>query len=165
MERFLQKSKCSIFHNSFKHMTFQRHQISLLWSKGLKEREIFLSFKRSPHSGKGGQLMNINVRFSGLPLIYVTITAFWVCPHRIINIVVKIRRGYTNEELVLISKRSPYKSEYLYNLLTSRGKAIKCEACRAFYGFFAASLKLCSIFGKLMYIFIYNNFQIWKKRV
>ena len=33
MEHLLQKSKCSIFHNIFKYMIFQR---ALLWSKGLK---------------------------------------------------------------------------------------------------------------------------------
>ena len=35
MEHLLQKSKCSIFHNIFKYMTFQKCQMSLLWSKGL----------------------------------------------------------------------------------------------------------------------------------
>ena len=32
----LQKSKCSIFHNIFKYMIFQRCEKALLWSKGLK---------------------------------------------------------------------------------------------------------------------------------
>ena len=36
MEHFLQKSKCSIFHNIFKYMIFQRRQMALLWSKGIK---------------------------------------------------------------------------------------------------------------------------------
>ena len=35
MEHLLQKSKCSIFHNIFKYMIFQRRQKALLWSKGL----------------------------------------------------------------------------------------------------------------------------------
>ena len=35
MERLLQKSKYSIFHNIFKYMIFQRRQKALLWSKGL----------------------------------------------------------------------------------------------------------------------------------
>ena len=35
MEHLLQKSKCSIFHNIFKYMLFQRRQKALLWSKGL----------------------------------------------------------------------------------------------------------------------------------
>ena len=35
MEHWLQKSKCSIFHNIFKYMIFQRSQKALLWSKGL----------------------------------------------------------------------------------------------------------------------------------
>ena len=35
MEQLLQKSKCSIFHNIFKYMIFQRRQKALLWSKGL----------------------------------------------------------------------------------------------------------------------------------
>ena len=34
MEHLLQKSKCSIFHNIFRYMVFQRHQKALL-SKGL----------------------------------------------------------------------------------------------------------------------------------
>ena len=33
---FVQKSKCSIFNNIFKHMIFQRRQKALLWSKGLR---------------------------------------------------------------------------------------------------------------------------------
>ena len=36
MEHLLQKSKCSIFHNIFKYMIFQRHYKALLWSKVLK---------------------------------------------------------------------------------------------------------------------------------
>ena len=35
MEHLLQKSKCSIYHNIFKYMIFQRRQKVLLWSKGL----------------------------------------------------------------------------------------------------------------------------------
>ena len=35
MEHLLQKSKCSIFHITFKYMIFQRRQKMLLWSKGL----------------------------------------------------------------------------------------------------------------------------------
>ena len=35
MEHLLQMSKCSIFHNIFKYMIFQRRQKALLWSKGL----------------------------------------------------------------------------------------------------------------------------------
>ena len=35
IEHLLQKSKCSIFHNIFKYMIFQRHQKVLLWGKGL----------------------------------------------------------------------------------------------------------------------------------
>ena len=34
---FAPKSKCSIFHNIFKYMIFQRRQKALLWSKGLNE--------------------------------------------------------------------------------------------------------------------------------
>ena len=36
MEHLLRKSKCSIFHNIFKYMIFERRQKALLWSKGLK---------------------------------------------------------------------------------------------------------------------------------
>ena len=36
MAYLLQKSKCSIFHNIFKYMIFQRRQKALLWSKGLR---------------------------------------------------------------------------------------------------------------------------------
>ena len=39
MEHLLLKSKCSIFHNIFKYMIFQRHQKALLWSKGLINAE------------------------------------------------------------------------------------------------------------------------------
>ena len=39
MEHLLQKSKCSIFHNIFKYMIFQRRQNGLLMSKGLKYNE------------------------------------------------------------------------------------------------------------------------------
>ena len=35
MEHLLQKSKCSIFHNIFEYMIFQRPQKALSWSKGL----------------------------------------------------------------------------------------------------------------------------------
>ena len=35
MEHLFQKSKCSIFHNIFKYMIFQRLQKALIWSKGL----------------------------------------------------------------------------------------------------------------------------------
>ena len=31
----------------------------------------------------------------------------------------------------------------LLNYYTSRGKVIKCEACRAFYHFFATGLNIC----------------------
>ena len=34
-EALLKKSKCSIFHNIFKYMIFQRHQKALLWGKEL----------------------------------------------------------------------------------------------------------------------------------
>ena len=37
IENLLQKSKCSIFHNIFKYMIFQRCLKELLWSKRLKE--------------------------------------------------------------------------------------------------------------------------------
>ena len=37
MEHLLQKSKCSIFHNIFNGMIFQRRQKALLWSKGLRQ--------------------------------------------------------------------------------------------------------------------------------
>ena len=37
MEHLLQKSKCSIFHNIFKYMIFQRCQNAWLWSKGLMD--------------------------------------------------------------------------------------------------------------------------------
>ena len=37
MEHLLHWSKCSIFHNIFKNMIFQRHQKELLWSKGLSQ--------------------------------------------------------------------------------------------------------------------------------
>ena len=40
MEHLLQKSKCSIFHNIFKYMIFQRRQKELLWSKGLKNLAV-----------------------------------------------------------------------------------------------------------------------------
>ena len=43
MEHLLQKSKCSIFHNIFKYMIFQRCQKALLWSKGLSGFSIFLT--------------------------------------------------------------------------------------------------------------------------
>ena len=35
MEHLLLKSKCSIFHNIFKYLIFQRHQKALLWNKEL----------------------------------------------------------------------------------------------------------------------------------
>ena len=37
MEDLRQRSKCSIFHNNFKHMIFQRPLKALLWSKGLTD--------------------------------------------------------------------------------------------------------------------------------
>ena len=40
MEHLLQKSKCSIFHNIFNYMIFQRHQKVLLWSKWLTVNNI-----------------------------------------------------------------------------------------------------------------------------
>ena len=39
MEHLLQKSKCSIFHNIFEDIVFQRHQKVLLWSNGLSKAE------------------------------------------------------------------------------------------------------------------------------
>ena len=51
MEHLLQKSKCSIFHNIFKYMIFQRHQKALLWSKGLS-RNQFLRFEKVMNDGK-----------------------------------------------------------------------------------------------------------------
>ena len=46
MEHLLQKSKCSIFHNIFKYMIFQRRQKALLWGKGLRvcNRKIIFLF-------------------------------------------------------------------------------------------------------------------------
>ena len=44
MEHLLQKSKCSIFHNIFKYMIFQKHLKALLWSKGLNY-EYFLNYQ------------------------------------------------------------------------------------------------------------------------
>ena len=38
IEHLLQMSKCSIFHNIFKYMIFQRRQKALLWSKGLNRK-------------------------------------------------------------------------------------------------------------------------------
>ena len=38
MEHMLQKSECSIFHNIYKYMIFQKRQKVLLWSEGLKTR-------------------------------------------------------------------------------------------------------------------------------
>ena len=35
MEHLLLRSKCSIFHNILKNLTFQRHSKALVWSKGL----------------------------------------------------------------------------------------------------------------------------------
>ena len=35
MEHLLQKSECSIFHNIFKYVIFQRRQKAIMWSKGL----------------------------------------------------------------------------------------------------------------------------------
>ena len=40
MELLLQKNKCSIFHNIFEYMIFQRRQKKLLWSKGLNIQYI-----------------------------------------------------------------------------------------------------------------------------
>ena len=37
MEHLLFWSKCSIFHNTFKYMIFQKRQKALLWSKGFKQ--------------------------------------------------------------------------------------------------------------------------------
>ena len=37
MKHLLQKSKCSIFHNIFTNMIFQRRQKELLWCKGLTD--------------------------------------------------------------------------------------------------------------------------------
>ena len=42
MEHLLQKSKCSIFHNIFKYMIFQRRKKALLWSRGLRERNTVI---------------------------------------------------------------------------------------------------------------------------
>ena len=39
IEHLLFLSKCSIFHNIFNCMIFQRHQKALLWSKGLRKLE------------------------------------------------------------------------------------------------------------------------------
>ena len=39
----LTKSKCSIFHNTFEYVIFQRHQKALLWSKAIQNK-IDLSF-------------------------------------------------------------------------------------------------------------------------
>ena len=41
MKHLLQKSKCSLFHNIFKYMIFQRRQKALLWSNGLKHDKWF----------------------------------------------------------------------------------------------------------------------------
>ena len=43
MERLLQKSKCSIIHDIFKYMKFQRR---LLWSEGLNSLKNFKHFIR-----------------------------------------------------------------------------------------------------------------------
>ena len=37
MEHLLHWSKCSIFHDIFKYIVFQRPQKELLWSKGLRQ--------------------------------------------------------------------------------------------------------------------------------
>ena len=39
MEHLLFLSKCSIFHNIFKYVIFQRRQKALMWSKGLSRIE------------------------------------------------------------------------------------------------------------------------------
>ena len=45
MEHLLFWSKCSIFHNIFKYMIFQRHQFkALIWSKGLKESKTCIPY-------------------------------------------------------------------------------------------------------------------------
>ena len=46
MEHLLQKNKCSISHNIFKYVIFQRRQKALLWtrSKGLMTRRNFLDY-------------------------------------------------------------------------------------------------------------------------
>ena len=41
----LQKSECSIFHNIFKHMIFQRHQKVLLWSNGLIDNYSIVQYQ------------------------------------------------------------------------------------------------------------------------
>ena len=49
MEHFLQKSKCSIFHNIFKYMIFQNRQKVLLWNKRLiikNQNLLWLNFRR-----------------------------------------------------------------------------------------------------------------------
>ena len=63
MEHLLQKSKCSIFHNIFIHMIFQRCQKALLWSKWVEwliylylyvaflDSSIHLSSLYMPHMG------------------------------------------------------------------------------------------------------------------
>ena len=43
MEHLLLWSKCSIFHNIFKYMIFQRRQKALQWSKGLSITHLFIT--------------------------------------------------------------------------------------------------------------------------
>ena len=52
---FAPKSKCSILHNIFKYMIFQRRQKAFMWSKGLiqlseKQSQLSLNFKKEPVS-------------------------------------------------------------------------------------------------------------------
>ena len=44
MEHLLFWSKCSIFHNIFKYMIFQKLQKALIWSKGLKESKTCIPY-------------------------------------------------------------------------------------------------------------------------
>ena len=46
MEHLLQKGKCSIFHNIFKYVIFQRRQKSFLWSKALHSMELTIKDKK-----------------------------------------------------------------------------------------------------------------------
>ena len=57
MEHLLQKSKCSIFPNIFKHMIFQRHQKALLWSKGLKAVWKLISWHHKKPAVRSGSLL------------------------------------------------------------------------------------------------------------
>ena len=42
-------SKCSIFHNIFKYVVFQRRQKALLWSKGLSHTTTIINFQNFEH--------------------------------------------------------------------------------------------------------------------